>query len=264
MLVVLEQDYEDVSREAARIVAHAVRSRPSVVLGLATGATMLGLYRELARMHREQGLDFSRVATFNLDEYVGLNDDHPQSFHYFMRHRFFDHVNIPAANIHIPEGTKRGDFEAYCASYEESIRRAGGIDLQILGVGRDGHVGFNEPSSSLGSRTRLKTLSKETLEDNRRFFSPDEEMPQCAITMGIGTIMEARRVLILASGSAKARSVVKAIEGPVTAAVTSSALQLHPDVTFVVDEDAASELHHKEYYRRAMDITARLTPNRLW
>ena len=264
MLVVLKEDFENMSREAARIVAHAVRSRPSVVLGLATGATMLGLYQELARMHREQDLDFSRVVTFNLDEYVGLSNDHPQSFHYFMRRNFFDQVNIPPANIRIPEGTKRQDFEAYCASYEEAIRRAGGIDLQILGVGRDGHVGFNEPSSSLGSRTRLKTLSKETLEDNQRFFNAGEELPQCAITMGIGTIMEARRILILASGVAKARSVAKAIEGPITAAVTASALQLHPDVTFVLDEDAASELTHGEYYRRAMEVTALLTPDRLW
>lgn len=264
MLVLLKRDYAEVSQEAARIVASAVRARPSLVLGLATGTTMLGLYRALIQMHREEGLDFSRVVTFNLDEYIGLSPDHPQSFHYFMHRNFFDHVNIPPANIHIPDGARREDYESYCASYEESIRSAGGIGLQVLGVGRDGHIGFNEPSSSLGSRTRLKTLSRETLEDNRRFFNPSEEMPECAITMGIGTILEARKILLLASGAAKAESVAKAVEGPITSAVTASALQLHPDVTFVVDEEAASRLSQKDYYKRAMEVTAKLTPGRLW
>jgi glucosamine-6-phosphate deaminase len=264
MLILPKGDYRGISREAARIVAGTVRSQPGTVLGLATGTTMLGMYQELIRMHQQDGLDFSRVVTFNLDEYVGLPEDHPVSFHFFMRRHFFDHVNISPENAHIPDGAPRDDFDSYCACYEDSIRAAGGIGLQVLGIGRDGHIGFNEPSSSLASRTRVKTLSSETLEDNRPFFAPGEDPPQCAITMGIGTILEARRILVLASGHAKARSVAKAIEGPVTASVTASALQLHPEVTFLVDEEAAAALTNREYYRREMEMTALLTPDRLW
>lgn len=264
MLVLLHRDYDDLSVAAARIIAAAVRRNASLVLGLASGGTTSGMYRELARMHREEALDFSKTAAFNLDEYIGLPPGHPRSFHYFMEDNFFAHVNIPRANIHIPDGTVRAGYEEYCQSYEDAIRKAGGIDLQILGIGRDGHIGFNEPASSLGSRTRPKTLSRTTLEDNCRNFAPDEEMPTCAITMGIGTILEARRIVLLASGSAKAKAVAMAIEGPITASVSASALQLHPDVTFLVDEDAATELAQTDYYRRVMDMTAKLTPERLW
>jgi glucosamine-6-phosphate deaminase len=188
MLVLLTPDYDELSREAARIVATAVRSKPSSKLGLATGSTTLGMYHELARLHIEQRLDFSRVITFNLDEYLGLPTNHPQSFHSFMHENFFARVNVAAENIHIPDGSIRGNYDEYCDSYERAIRESGGIDLQVLGIGRNGHIGFNEPASSFASKTRLKVLTQETLDDNRRFFSPDEEMPQCAITMGIGTI----------------------------------------------------------------------------
>lgn len=263
MLVLLTSSYQELSREAARIVAHAVSSNPSVTLGLATGSTTLGLYQELVRIHKEQGSDFSKVVTFNLDEYLGLAAEHPQSFHRFMRENFFDHVNADPAKIHIPDGTIDGHYEEYCLAYERAIRQAGGIDLQILGIGRNGHVGFNEPTSSFASRTRLKVLTSETIRDNRKFFSPGEEVPECAITMGIGTILEARKILLLATGAAKAESVAQAIEGPITASVTASCLQLHPDVTFVIDEAAASGLKQRDYYRRVMEMTARLTPNRL-
>ncbi len=263
MLVVLKQDDEEVSRAAARIVAGAVRRKPNLTLGLATGSTMLGTYRELARMHREEELDFSRVVTFNLDEYVGLPREHPQSFHFFMQQNFFSHINMDAENANIPSGAMAGDYDAYCAGYEESIQRAGGIDLQILGIGRNGHIGFNEPASSLASRTRLKELSDDTIEDNRRFFAPGEKPPECAITMGIGTILEARRIVVLATDSAKAEAVAKAIEGPISASVTASALQLHPEVTYLLTEEAAAKLRHKAYYRRVLEITARLTPARL-
>lgn len=263
MLVLLKPNYEEVSLEAARIVANAVKSNPRIVLGLATGGTTVGLYAELVRLHKEEALDFSKVTTFNLDEYVGLSSDHPQSFHFFMRENFFSKINADAKKIHIPDGGIADNYEEYCASYEQAIRQAGGIDLQILGIGRNGHIGFNEPASSLGSRTRLKALTRETIEDNRKFFRPCEEMPQCAITMGIGTILEARRILILARGAAKAQAVARAIEGPITAAVTASALQLHPDVTFVLDEAAATQLRQQEYYRRVMEMTALFTPNRL-
>jgi glucosamine-6-phosphate deaminase len=263
MLVLLTPDYDELSREAARIVAAAVRSKPSLQLGLATGSTTLGMYKELARLHLEQGLDFSQVTTFNLDEYLGLPGNHPQSFHRFMHENFFAHVNVAPENVHIPDGAIRGSYDEYCESYEHAIRETGGIDLQVLGIGRNGHIGFNEPTSSFASKTRLKVLTQETLEDNRRFFSPDEEMPQCAITMGIGTILEARKVLILATGAAKAEAVAHAIEGPITASVTASCLQLHSDVIFVIDEAASAQLKQRAYYHRVMEMTARLTPNRL-
>ena len=263
MLVLLNAGYEELSREAARIVASAVRSKPTATLGLATGSTTVGMYKELVRLHEGQGLDFSRAVTFNLDEYLGLGPEHPQSFHCFMREHFFEHVNVAQQNIHIPDGTISGDYEDYCAAYERAIREAGGIDLQVLGIGRNGHVGFNEPTSSFGSRTRLKVLTNETIEDNRKFFDEREEMPQCAITMGIGTILEAKKILLLATGEAKAETVAEAIEGPITASVTASCLQLHPDVTFVIDEAAGAKLKQRGYYRRVMEMTARFTPNRL-
>jgi glucosamine-6-phosphate deaminase len=263
MLVVLKRDYEEISRLAARMVASVVRDDPSATLGLATGATMLGVYRELVLLHKKEPLDFSRITVFNLDEYLGLPPDHPQSFHYFMREHFLRHVNATAANIHIPDGSINGNYEEYCSAYENSIREAGGIDLQILGIGRNGHIGFNEPTSSFASRTRLKVLSQDTIEDNRKFFAPGEEIPQCAITMGIGTILDARKILILANGESKAEAVARAIEGPITASVTASCLQLHPDVTFLIDEAAATQLTQKEYYVRVMRMTALLTPDRL-
>jgi glucosamine-6-phosphate deaminase len=263
MLLVLKSNEDELGREAARIVANAVRRNPFLRLGLATGSTTLGMYQELARLHQQETLDFSRVVTFNLDEYLGLSATHRQSFRYFMREHFFSQVNIPEANIHIPNGAITGDYDQYCRSYEEAIRDAGGIDLQVLGIGRNGHIGFNEPTSSLGSRTRLKVLTKETIDDNRKFFAPGEEIPQCAITMGIGTILEAKRILLLASGSSKANAIALAIEGPVTASVTASALQHHPDVTFLVDHAASTQLKQQDYYRRVLEMTALLTPDRL-
>jgi glucosamine-6-phosphate deaminase len=263
MLLVLKPGKEELGREAAQIVAHAVRRNPALRLGLATGSTMLGMYTELVRLHREEALSFSHVVTFNLDEYLGLSAIHPQSFHHFMHQNFFSHVNVPAANIHIPDGTITANYDLYCRSSEEAVRDAGGIDLQILGIGRNGHIGFNEPTSSLGSRTRLKVLSKETIDDNRKFFEADEKVPECAITMGIGTILEAKRILLLASGSSKATAIAQAIEGPVAASVTASALQLHPEVTFIVDQRAGAQLKHHDYYRRVLELTAILTPNRL-
>src|SRR5205085_650184 len=208
-------------------------------------------------------LDFSQAATFNLDEYLGLPASHPQSFNHFMHENFFRHINIQPRNIHIPDGSVRRDYDAYCASYEQSIRAAGGIDLQILGIGRNGHIGFNEPTSSLASRTRLKALSRETIEDNRHFFASTGQMPKCAITMGIGTILESRRVLLLASGRSKAAAVAKAIEGPITSSVSASALQMHPDVTFIIDEEAAYSLTQRDYYRHVLEMTQIFTPERL-
>jgi len=263
MLVILKRDDEEISRQAAQLIASAVRKKPALTLGLATGSTMVGVYKHLVTLHTQGALDFSRVVTFNLDEYLGLSAAHPQSFHYFMRENLFARLNINPRNIHIPDGTIRGDYDQYCASYEESIRKAGGIDLQLLGIGRNGHIGFNEPTSSIGSRTRLKVLSQETMDDNAKSFAPGEESPRCAITMGIGTILEARKILLLATGASKSEAIAKSIEGPITSAVSASALQLHPDVTFIVDDAAASQLTQRDYYHRVLEMTALLTPDRL-
>jgi glucosamine-6-phosphate deaminase len=246
--VIIEADSERVGQRAATFIANAVRSNSHIVLGLATGGTPLGIYRDLIRQHQDEGLDFSDVTTFNLDEYVGLGPAHPQSYRYFMQQQLFDHINIRPAHTHVPDG-RALDFTVACRLYEEQIREAGGIDLQLLGVGSDGHIAFNEPGSSLGSRTRVKSLAGETRRDNARFFGSEEKVPRLAITMGVGTILEARCCLLIAYGSQKAEAVQKTIEGPVTSQVTASALQLHREVIVVVDEEAASRLERRDYYR---------------
>jgi glucosamine-6-phosphate deaminase len=247
MEIIISPTYEEMSKAAAKAVAELLNSKPNAVLGLPTGSTPLGLYKELARMHKSEGLDFSQVTTFNLDEYVGLKKDHPQSYHYFMHENLFKHINILTQNVYIPSGTT-DNYAAFCQWYERRIKECGGIDLQLLGIGSDGHIGFNEPSSSLGSRTRIKTLARSTIEDNARFFEKMEDVPIYAITMGVGTIFEARKIVFLANGANKADAVAKAIEGPVTSMITASALQLHPDVTAYLDRAAASKLEIREYF----------------
>jgi glucosamine-6-phosphate deaminase len=244
---VIEKGADEVASRAARFVADLVRRTPACVLGLATGGTPLGMYRELIRLHREEKLDFSQVTTFNLDEYVGLAETHPQSYRFFMQENLFDHLNVDPAKTHVPDG-RNPDFEASCRQYEEMIRDAGGIGLQVLGIGSDGHIAFNEPGSSLGSRTRVKSLTGETIRDNARFFGSEAQVPRLVITMGVGTILESRRCLLLATGAAKASAVRSAIEGPITAQITASALQLHRDVIAVLDEEAGSWLTRREYY----------------
>lgn len=262
MRVIVEKDYEGVSRRAARFVAEMVRRKPDCVLGLATGGTVVGMYNELIRLYRETGLDFSQVGTFNLDEYVGLAPTHPQSYRYFMQTNLFDHLNIDIRKTHVPDG-RALDFDAYCGQYEKLIRDVGGIDLQVLGVGSDGHIAFNEPGSSLGSRTRLKTLTEETVRDNARFFGSADQVPTLAITMGVGTILESRQCLLLATGPHKAKAVRDAVEGPVTAQVTASALQLHRDVIVVLDEEAARLLERRDYYRAVERSQEQLQSGRL-
>jgi glucosamine-6-phosphate deaminase len=216
--------------------------RPTV-LGLPTGSTPVGLYRELVRLHREAGLDFSRVITFNLDEYFPMPPDDPQSYRRWMQETFFDHVNIPPQNIHVPDGTIRpDDAEEYCLRYEQRIRRAGGIDLQVLGIGRTGHIGFNEPGSTRHSRTRRVTLDPVTRRDAASSFFGEENVPHQALTMGVGTILDARKVVLMAFGDHKARVVQRAVEGPITESVAASFLQQHPDATFLLDQPAAREL----------------------
>lgn len=245
--------------QASKIVANQVRNRPQTVLGLATGKSPQRLYQELIRLHREEGLDFSGVTTFNLDEYVGIPKEHPQSFHTQIHQNLLDHINTKPENVHIPDGSA-ANLDESCRKYEQAIRDAGGIDLQILGIGRSGHIAFNEPISSLVSRTRLKTLSDETIQDNRNIR---EDIPTVAITMGIGTILEARQMLLLAYGSAKAEAIASAIEGPLTASVSASALQLHADVRVMLDEAAAGNLTHRTYYDRVIEQTTKFSPERL-
>jgi glucosamine-6-phosphate deaminase len=244
MLVLKVKDYEEMSKRVAGVIADEIRKKQDIVLGLATGETPLGLYKELIRMHKEEGLDFSKVTTFNLDEYVGLPSTHKESYHYFMQENLFRHINIDPRNVYIPDGMVK-DIPAYCKWYEEKIKEVGGIDIQILGIGRDGHIGFNEPGSSLGSRTRIKTLSKETIDDNARFFWGIDNVPKTAITAGIQTIMEAKLVILLASGRRKSEIVKLSVEGPVSSMVPASIIQFHPKAAVVIVQEAASLLTRK-------------------
>jgi glucosamine-6-phosphate deaminase len=244
MEIIIQDTQEAATAVAARIIARLIREKPDAVLGLATGSTPVLLYRSLIAMD----LDWSRVTTFNLDEYIGLPREHPQSYHTFMWENLFRHINIARENIHIPDGNA-ADIPHACEQYERSIREAGGIDLQLLGIGTDGHIGFNEPSSSLASRTRIKTLTRQTRGDNARFFGSEEAVPHHCITMGIGTIMEARQNLLLAFGKGKADAIAAAVEGPVTAMHPASILQMHPVVKVCVDEPAAGGLRRAAYYR---------------
>jgi len=246
--VIIQPTAEAAAALAARIIARELRAHPSLVLGLATGKTMERVYRQLVRMHKDERLDFSLCRTFNLDEYVGLFPADPNSYRFYMNHHLFRHVNIDARNTHLPNGLAN-DLDEECQRYESLIQRCGGIDLQLLGIGKAGHIGFNEPLSALRSRTRVKALTPTTIKQNAPQFQGEDKMPRRAITMGVGTIMEARRCLLLATGDSKAAVLAQAVEGPITSMVTASALQLHPRCTVVVDEEAGANLKEKEYYR---------------
>ncbi len=249
MEIIIKKDALSGSHAAARVVARLVCEKPNAVLGLATGSTPLVLYKELIRMHREDGLDFSEVTTFNLDEYIGLPGDHEQSYRYFMNQNLFEHINIKMENTHVPDGMAE-DVPATCAAYEQAVADVGGIDLQILGIGSDGHVGFNEPTSSFASRTRIKTLTRQTVADNARFFDGDESrVPHHCITMGIGTIMDAHMNIMLAFGGNKAEAVAATVEGPVSAITPASILQHHPSAKVFIDEEASVDLKLADYYR---------------
>lgn len=251
MQVIIQPTYKQLTMIASEIIRDALLKKPNLVLGLATGSTPIGLYKMLVRMHKEDGLDFSGVTTFNLDEYVGIPCDHPQSYHAFMAEHFFQHVNIPLENRHIPQNTAES-HEVFCETYEAAIARAGGIDIQVLGIGTDGHIGFNEAGSSLASRTRITTLSKSTLVANAVHFNGDiNAVPEMAITMGIGTIMEAEQCLLLANGDSKAAAIANAVEGPITSMVPASILQMHLNTVVLIDDAAASGLKEIEYYKRS-------------
>ena len=234
------------------MIGRELRANPHLVLGLATGRTMESVYAKLVRTHRERGLDFSLCRTFNLDEYVGLPPSDRHSYRHYMNHHLFMQVNIDLRNTYLPDGTVV-DLEAECARYEALIERFGGIDLQLLGLGRAGHLGFNEPLSALRSRTRVKALAPATLAQNAPLFEDPSLMPRRAVTMGVGTILESRRCLLLATGEEKAGIIALAVEGPITAMISATALQLHPRCTVVVDESAASRLLGGEYYRWIFD-----------
>jgi glucosamine-6-phosphate deaminase len=249
MEVIIRPTADAAAGLVASLVAAGVRENPRLVIGFATGRTMERVYALLVREHRERGLSFAQVTTFNLDEYTGLAPGSPDSYRSYMQERLFRHTDITPANTRLPDGNAR-DLDAECAAYEERIAAAGGIDLQLLGIGAVGHIGFNEPLSALRSRTRVKALSPQTIAQNAASFGGDpNKVPRRAITMGVGTILDSRRVLLLATGADKAEIIAKAVEGPVTSMISASALQLHPRCTVIVDEAAAVRLTQQEYYR---------------
>ena len=235
MKIIRAKDYYDMSRKAANIISAQVIMKPNCVLGLATGSTPIGIYKQLIDWYNKDDLDFSEVTTVNLDEYRGLKRDDPQSYWHFMHENFFDHINID------PDGTNL-DAEEECRRYDDVIHFVGGIDLQLLGIGHDGHIGFNEPGAAFELGTHCVNLTEETIEANKRFFASKDDVPRQAYTMGIKTIMQARKVLLVASGKDKAAIVKKAFFGPVTPEVPASILQMHPDFTLVGDAEAMSEL----------------------
>ena len=248
MEIIIQPTPAAATRIAARLLAKQLKEKPDLVLGLATGSTPLLLYRELVALK----LDWRKVKTFNLDEYIGISPQHPQSYHSFMWENLFRHVNIAAKNVHIPDGMAK-DIPASCELYEKRIREAGGIDLQVLGIGTDGHIGFNEPSSSLVSRTRIKTLTQQTVKDNAHYFGREDDVPRHVITMGIGTILEARENVMLAFGGKKAAVVAAAVEGPITAINPASALQMHAKTKVFLDAAAATKLQRSDYYHWVYD-----------
>jgi glucosamine-6-phosphate deaminase len=238
----------EVGRLAARKIAKLIRAKPTAVIGLATGSSPLAIYAELAAAVRDGSLDASQVSGFALDEYVGISEEHPESYAAVLRREVTEPLGLDPSRVHVPDG-RAADLDAACEAYEAAIRDAGGVDLQILGIGANGHIGFNEPTSSFGSRTRLKTLARRTREDNARFFDSPDEVPMHCLTQGLGTIMEARELLLVAQGSRKAAAVAAAIEGPVSSMCPASILQFHPEATVIIDEDAASRLTLTDYYR---------------
>ena len=241
MRIVIAKDYDELSKKAANLLASQITLKPNSVLGLATGSTPVGAYNELVRIYKEGDINFTEVVTFNLDEYYGLDKENPQSYYYFMMENLFKHVNMNKRNIHIPNGRAK-DIELECVEYENRIKQAGGIDLQLLGIGRNGHIGFNEPDVKFEAQTHLVTLDEDTIEANSRFFTALDEVPRKAISMGIKTIMHSRKIILLASGEEKAETINSMINGKITPELPASVLQLHPDVVVLLDEKAASRL----------------------
>lgn len=241
------KNYDDMSRKAANILSAQVIMKPNSVLGLATGSSPEGVYKQLIEWYKKGDIDFQEVKTVNLDEYKGLHPENDQSYHYYMKQKFFDHINIDEKNTHIPNGVAE-DIEAECKRYNEVIRGMGGVDLQLLGIGSNGHIGFNEPQEAFEKETHCVALTKETIDANARFFESNEEVPKYAISMGIKSIMQAKKILLIASGASKAKALFDTFYGPITPLVPSSILQLHNDVTVVADEEALAKI--KEWEER--------------
>ena len=241
MQIYRAKDYHDMSRKAANIISAQVIMKPSCVLGLATGSTPIGTYRQLIEWYEKGDLDFAHVTSVNLDEYKGLSGDNDQSYRYFMNHNFFSHINIPMERTFVPNGLEKNS-DAACAAYNEIIRSCGGIDLQLLGLGHNGHIGFNEPGEAFEKETHCVDLTESTIEANKRFLEKEEDVPRQAYTMGIKNIMQARKILLVVSGEDKADILAQVLEGPITPQVPASILQLHNDVTVVADEAALSKL----------------------
>jgi glucosamine-6-phosphate deaminase len=241
MNVVIVKNYHELSVQATQLVADQITNKKNTVLGLASGQTPIGMYQELINMFKRGKIDFSEVVTFNLDEYYGLAPEHPQSYYYYMWNTLFKHINIKKENIYLLNGMPE-NIKQECNQYEYLIQKNGGIDLQILGIGDNGHLGFNEPAIGLNSKTHLVNLSEETIQANSHYFNNMQEIPKQAITMGIGTIMKAKKILLLASGRKKSHAIEKTINGPVSTEVPATILQLHPDVKLLIDKEAASQL----------------------
>ncbi len=247
MEVIIRPDADEALNMASQIIADAICEKPKICLGLATGRTMEILYKKLVELHEASALDFSLVRTFNLDEYIGITAEDKHSYRYYMNKHLFSQINIDIRNTHLPN-SMAGDLAWECRHYEKQIQENGGIDLQLLGIGRSGHIGFNEPLSALQSRTRAKALTPVTIAQNSPLFDDPKQMPKRAITMGVGTILEAKRILMVVTGKEKADIMAKAVEGPVTSMVSATALQLHAKCTVIVDEAAASKLEGQDYY----------------
>ena len=248
MKVVILETPADVACYGANIFSMQLKYKPDSVFGLATGTTPISLYRELIERNRSGELSFAQVHTFNLDEYLDLPPEHPQSYRHFMNQEFFDHIDIDKSNTRVPQGDAAHPIRA-CEEYEKAISDRDGIDIQLLGIGRNGHIGFNEPTSCLTSRTRVKTLTRETIEDNARFFGEGERQPHLSLTMGIGTIMDARMVVLLATGESKSKAIKAMVQGPVSAWNPASALQMHPNTVVIADDAAASELSDPAFFK---------------
>ncbi|MFC4872234.1 glucosamine-6-phosphate deaminase [Negadavirga shengliensis] len=240
MQIVTHKNSEKVYEAVTKEITEATKSNPHIVLGLATGSTPVGIYARMVKEHRSGGTDYSNVTTFNLDEYEGLAGNHPSSYRYFMNDHLFNHLNILLKNTHVPAGT--GDLAAACEEYEKAIEKAGGIDIQLLGIGANGHIGFNEPDTPFDTKTHIAYLAEETIQSNAKFFADGQSVPSRAVTMGISTIMKAKRIILVALGKSKAEAVQKTVAGPVTERHPASVLQRHPHVTLYLDEDAASLL----------------------
>lgn len=241
MRIITVENYEEMSKKAATMVASQIILRPDSILGLATGDTPTGMYQELIKLYNNKEIDFSETKTFNLDEYYGINKENNQSYYYYMMNNFFEHININRENINMPNGIAK-DINEECKAYEERISQAGGIDIQVLGIGGNGHIGFNEPGASFEAETHLVDLDEKTIEANSRFFESIEEVPTKAVSMGIKTIMHSKKIILLASGIAKAEAIAKAVNGKISSEVPASILQLHKDVTIIVDKEAGSKL----------------------